>query len=33
MAGTVQLLRHDTYCTISVEIRTGDSQSELSILL
>ena len=33
MARTVQLLRHDTYCTVSVEIRTGDSQSELTILL
>ena len=33
MARYVQLLRHDAYCTISAEIRTVDSQSDLRFLL
>ena len=33
MARTVQSLRHDAYCPITVEIRAFDSQSDLRILL
>ena len=33
MARNVQLLRHDVYCPIKVEIRAVDSQSDLRILL
>ena len=32
MVRTVQLLRHDSYCPISSEIRRVDSQSDLRIL-
>ena len=30
---TAQLLRHDLYCPISMEIRTFESQFDLTILL
>ena len=33
MAHTVQLLRQDMYCPIKAEIRTVDTQSDLTILL